>query len=68
VAPFVKFLIPAVFAVVGLWVWLTWTNLSGLLGFIALFFFGSVLGTLVFKRYATPAQIKADLEARMHND
>jgi UPF0716 family protein affecting phage T7 exclusion len=64
----VKFSIPALFAVIGLCVWLTWANWMGLVGFVGLFFTGSVLGTLVFKRYATQAQIKADLEARMHND
>ena len=67
-APYIKFSVPLVFAVVGLWAFVVWPLWLGLIVFVAVFFIGSCLGTYLFKRYATPDQVREDLEARLHND
>jgi len=67
-APFINIIIPLIFGAVGLAIWFTWTNWVGLIAFVGLFLFGSIVGTLIFKRIATQEQIREDLEARLRND
>jgi hypothetical protein len=67
-APYVKFIIPFIFATFGLAIWMTWPSWFGLVAFIGVFWLGSIIGTVLFKRLATPRQIREDLEARLHND
>ena len=67
-APTIKFLIPLAFGALGLWAFVALPLWPGVFAFVGLFLIGSVLGTVLFKRFATPKQIKDDLEARLHND
>ncbi|MEL6542575.1 MAG: hypothetical protein AAFP79_00245 [Pseudomonadota bacterium] len=52
----------------GLWGFASFSDPWGWLAFVAAFLVGGTLSQLVFKRFATPEQIKADLESRLHND
>lgn len=66
--PWIKVLIPVVFSAAGLFVWLKWGNLAGMLVFIGLFVGGAMIGSRLFKKWASDEQIKADLRARLEND
>ena len=66
-APYLNFLVPLGFSVLGLWIFMTWPGTIGFIAFIGLFVLGSCLGAYLFKRYATLDQIKADLEDRVRN-
>jgi hypothetical protein len=67
-APWIKFLIPFCFGLAGLALFVMLPLWPGLIGFIGMFFLGSIIGTVLFMRYATPQQIRKDLEARLYND
>lgn len=67
-AHWVKFSIAFAFGAAGLWAFGALPGWWALAGFIGLFFAGSVLAHLVFKKIATPEQIREDLEARLQSD
>lgn len=67
-APYFKFLICFAFAGFGIWAFLVLPFWWGILAFVLLVLLGSLLGAIVFKRFATPQQVKDDLEARLHQD
>lgn len=67
-APYIKCLTPLPFWATGLWAFLSWPFWPGLLAFLTLFLLGSLLGNVLFKRYATAQQVKEDLKARLGND
>jgi len=67
-APYLKVVIPLAAAFLGLWALFAWWFWPGLIAFIAIFVIGSCCGSYLFKRYATPDQIKDDLLARLDND
>jgi len=67
-AHYVKFTISLVFAVLGLWAFMALPLWQGLIGFFVIGCFGSWLASRVFKRYATPREIKEDLQARLDSD
>ncbi|EDQ34639.2 hypothetical protein HPDFL43_00540 [Hoeflea phototrophica DFL-43] len=67
-APWLKFLIPFASALAGLAVWVALGGLWGVALFIIFFLSGSIAGAIIFKRIATPKQIREDLEARLKND
>lgn len=67
-APWLKFLIPLASAFLGLALWVVIGGWTGFALFAACFLSGSALGRIVFKRTATAAQIREDLEARLKND
>ncbi|HMB77593.1 MAG TPA: hypothetical protein VKN76_14430 [Kiloniellaceae bacterium] len=67
-APWIKFTVSLLFAGLGLWAFLRFPFWPGLLAFVALCLIGALLASWLFKRFATADQIKADLEARLHND
>lgn len=52
----------------GLWGLAALIDPWGWAAFIAAFGIGGVSSRLVFKRFATHEQVKAELEARLHND
>ena len=66
-AHYLKFFTALAFSVAGLACWIHWPGWFGFGAFVALFVSGSVVGNRLFKRYATPEQIKEDLEARLHD-
>lgn len=67
-AHWVKFLIQVPFMTAGLVAVMMMPFWAGVLSAIALLIVGSVIATFVFKRIATPEQIKEELQARLHND
>lgn len=67
-AHWVKFLIQLPFLAGGLIAFLVMPFWLGVLTAITLMIIGSVIAAAVFKRIATPDEIKAGLEARLHND
>ena len=67
-APYLKCLLPLPFWAVGLWLFLSQPLWLGVMAFLAMFLLGSVIGTALFKRYATEQQIKEDLRSRLAND
>ena len=67
-AHWVKFLIQLPFLAAGLYAVLVLPLWLGALAMIMLMVVGTVIATAVFKRIATLDEIKADLEARLHND
>jgi len=67
-AHYLKFSISLVFALLGLWAFVTLPLWQGVIGFFAIGCFDSWLASRVFKRYATPNQVKEDLKARLHSD
>ncbi len=67
-APWIKFLVPLIFSLAGLLIWVFWGGWGGLFVFIGLFLIGSMIGSRLFKRWASEAQVKADLRARLKND
>ncbi|MEM6826619.1 MAG: hypothetical protein AAF553_01600 [Pseudomonadota bacterium] len=52
----------------GLWGLVRLAEPWGLLALIGGFVAGGVTSRLIFKRFATPEEVKAELEARLHND
>jgi len=67
-APYIKVLVPLAAYAIGFWALFAWWFWPGLIALLAAFLIGSWWGTYLFKRYATPDQIKEDLRARLHND
>ena len=67
-APWLKFLIPLPFLAMGLLAMMVLPFWLGAIAALVLMVIGAVIASAVFKRIATPDEIKADLEARLHND
>ncbi|NNJ75340.1 MAG: hypothetical protein HKP56_09290 [Anderseniella sp.] len=65
---YLKFSISLVFALLGLWAFVALPLWQGVIGFIVIVCFGSWLASRAFKRYATPDEIKEDLQARLDSD
>lgn len=66
-AHFLNFFVPLGFSVLGLWAFISWPGGTGIAAFIGLFLIGSMIGSRLFKRYATLEQIKQDLRTRIDN-
>ncbi|MEO0343168.1 MAG: hypothetical protein AAF198_06990 [Pseudomonadota bacterium] len=67
-AHWINFLISFGFAIVGISAWVLIGGWIGLLAFLGLFIMGSVVSSTVFKRLATPNQLREDLEARVKEE
>ncbi len=67
-AHYLKFFIALTFALLGLWAFVAWPLWQGVTGFFVIGCFGSWLANRVFKHYATPDEIKEDLQARLDSD
>ncbi|WP_169569356.1 hypothetical protein [Sneathiella limimaris] len=66
--PWIKFIIPLGFSLLGLLIWMNWRGVEGVVGFIACFLIGSVIGNYYFKRWATLDHIKDDLRHRVDTE
>ena len=67
-APWLKFMVSFAFVLSGMAILLIRVDAVGFAAFILLFVTGGALATWIFKRIASPEQIRMDLEARLHND
>lgn len=66
-AHFLNFVAPLGFSILGLWAYISLPGGIGIAAFIGLFIVGSMVGSRLFKRYATPEQIRQDLRRRIDN-
>jgi len=64
-AHFLNFFVPLGFGVLGLWAFISWPGAAGIAAFVGLFLIGSMIGSRLFKRYATLDQVKQDLRHRV---
>lgn len=66
--PWLKFLIGFAFLALGMAVFLIRFDAVGFAAFLLISAIGTMIANWVFKRHATPGQIREDLEARLEND
>lgn len=65
---YLRFAIDLIFAVLGLALFVVFPTGWGFAGFVGTFIVGSIVSERVFKRYATPEEIREDLRHRVDTE
>ncbi len=65
---YLRFAIDLIFAGLGLTLFVVFPTGWGFAGFVGMFIVGSIISDRIFKRYATPEQIREDLRHRVDTE